>query len=98
MAPVIASKQSSTDFSDKEQVWADNAATSDFFGNVYVCYTDFHSLSGGLNFPLKPMVGVSRDGGLTWTSRQVASPSTATPTGFHQGCTVRTDSHGVVYV
>ena len=83
---------------DKEQVWADNAATSDFFGNVYVCYTDFHSLSGGLNFPLKPMVGVSRDGGLTWTSRQVASPSTATPTGFHQGCTVRTDSHGVVYV
>jgi hypothetical protein len=83
---------------DKEQVWADNAATSDFFGNAYVCYTDFHSFSGGLNFPLKPMVGVSRDGGLTWTTRQVASPSTATPTGSHQGCTVRTDSHGVVYV
>jgi hypothetical protein len=83
---------------DKEQVWADNAATSDFFGNAYVCYTDFHSLSGGNNFPLKPMVAVSRDGGTTWTSRQVAPPTTATPTGSHQGCTVRTDSHGVVYV
>jgi hypothetical protein len=83
---------------DKEQVWADNAATSDFFGNVYVCYTDFHSFSGGNNFPLKPMVAVSRDGGMTWTSRQVAPPTTATPTGSHQGCTVRTDSHGVVYV
>jgi len=83
---------------DKEQVWADNAATSDSFGNVYVCYTDFHSFSGGLNFPLIPMVGVSRDGGTTWSSRQVAPPTTATPVGFHQGCTVRTDSHGVVYV
>src|SRR2546426_3311991 len=83
---------------DKEQVWADNAATSDFFGNVYVCYTDFHSLSGGNNFPLKPMVGVSRDGGVTWSSRQVAPPTTSAPQGSHQGCTVRTDSHGVVYV
>jgi hypothetical protein len=47
---------------------------------------------------LKPMVGVSGDGGMTWTTRQVASPSTAIPRGSHQGCTVRTDSQGVVYV
>src|SRR5205823_14772202 len=57
---------------DQEQVWADNASSSPFFGNVYVCYVDFHSFSGGQSFPLKPMVSVSRDGGVTWKQHQVA--------------------------
>jgi hypothetical protein len=82
---------------DKEQIWADNASSSGFFGNVYVCYSDFHSLSRGHNFALFPTVAVSTDGGQTWTSHHVAPPTTAAPQGFRQGCTVRTDSHGVVY-
>jgi hypothetical protein len=80
---------------DKEQVWADNAATSPFFGRAYVCYTDFHSFSRGHNFAQFPMVAVSADGGLTWKAHRVAPP--ATVSAVHQGCTVRTDSHGNVY-
>ncbi len=80
---------------DKEQVWADNAATSPFFGRVYVCYTDFHSFSRGNNFAQFPSVAVSTDGGLTWTAHHVAPPTTVQA--VHQGCTVRTDSHGAVY-
>jgi len=83
---------------DKEQVWADNAASSRFFGNVYVCYVDYHSFSQGNNFPLKPMVATSTDGGITWKDHQVAPPLTNSQHGALDGCTVRTDSHGVVYV
>jgi hypothetical protein len=82
---------------DKEQIWADNASSSPFFGNVYVCYSDFLSNSRGNGFALFPSVAVSTDGGQTWTSHHVAPPTTAPPQGNHQGCTVRTDSHGVVY-
>ncbi len=82
---------------DKEQVWADNASSSDFFGNAYVCYSNFNSFSRGHNFALFPMVAVSTDGGQTWIAHHVAPPVTAVPHGFRQGCTVRTDSHGNVF-
>jgi hypothetical protein len=82
---------------DKEQIWADNAESSPFFGQVYVCYSDFHSFSGGNAFPLFPMVATSRDGGVTWHAHSVAPPIANAQRGALDGCTVRTDSHGRVY-
>ncbi len=100
-APVIASQQNGSKFSDKEQIWADNAESSPFFGNAYVCYAAFrgNGRGGGTNQPLD--VITSTDGGSTWTDRQVttAANNIHTTNGFgRSGCTVRTDSHGVVYV
>ena len=97
-APVIASKQNSALFSDKEQVWADNAASSSFFGNVYVCYAGFRS-GPSVSQPL--FVITSRDGGESWDQKQVtpATNNTSSKNGFgRSGCTIRTDSTGVVYV
>jgi hypothetical protein len=82
---------------DKEQLWADNAASSPFFGNVYLCFADFHSFSQGKGFPLFADVAVSTDGGVDWKARSVTPPIANTQRGAYDGCTVRTDSNGVVY-
>jgi hypothetical protein len=94
MPPVIASKQSSATFADKEQIWADNAASSRFFGHVYVCYAAFTGLGAA---PL--IVSTSRDGGDTWETKKVTPGHNVAPKQWGQsGCTIRTDSTGVVYV
>jgi hypothetical protein len=98
MNPVLISKQSSTTFSDKEQIWADNAASSPFFGSVYVCWASFRSNSHGQAFPVPLIVARSRDGGATWVSKQVGPAATNGVNQQADGCTVRTDSHGNVYV
>ncbi|MBW8732050.1 MAG: exo-alpha-sialidase [Terrabacter sp.] len=97
-APVIISKQSSTTFSDKEQVWADNAESSRFFGHVYVCWASFRSNSHGNALPTPLIVARSTDGGDSWTTKQVGPATDNGINGQPDGCTVRTDSHGNVYV
>ncbi|HET9323189.1 MAG TPA: sialidase family protein [Gaiellaceae bacterium] len=93
MQPVRVSKQSSATFSDKEQIWADNAASSPNFGNVYVCFANFIGSSAPM------VVATSHDGGSTWAQQNVSPAHNVAAKHFGQsGCTVRTDSDGVVYV
>jgi hypothetical protein len=99
MPPVIASSRTSaTSFEDKEQLWADNAATSPFFGNVYVCVDDYRSNGRGSAFSQTVEVDISSDGGDTWTTKQISTAVTNATLGFHGACSIRTDSAGAIYV
>jgi hypothetical protein len=96
MPPVLASMQSSTTFSDKEQVWADNASSSPFFGNVYVCWANFKGNGRDGAAPL--IVAASSDGGDTWTQHPISAAANNSNVNPMDGCTVRTDSRGNAYV
>jgi hypothetical protein len=99
MAPVLVSHQSSTTFSDKEQVWADNASSSPFFGNVYICWASFRGQEKSANAAPAPLlVAVSSNGGSTWTSSLVSPAANNAQRNPMDGCTVRTDSKGNAYV
>ena len=96
--PVLVSKQSSTTFSDKEQVWADNASSSPFFGTVYVCWASFRGQEKGNAAPAPLIVAVSHDGGDTWAQHQITPSANNGQRNPLDGCTVRTDSRGAAYV
>ncbi len=97
-APVLVSRQSSTTFSDKEQIWADNSAQSPHFGNVYICWASFVGQEKGNAAPAPLEVAVSSDGGDTWTQHPISSAANNSQRNPADGCTVRTDSEGNAYV
>jgi hypothetical protein len=96
--PVVISRQSNTTFSDKSQIWADNASSSPFFGNVYVCWAKFQGQENGNAAPAALQVAISRDGGSTWTVRQISAAANNGQRNPPDGCTIRTDSQGNAYV
>ena len=96
--PVVISRQSSTTFSDKEQISADNASSSPFFGTVYVCWAAFVGQEKGNAAPAPLQVAVSHDGGSTWQQHQISSAANNSQRNPTDGCTVRTDSLGRAYV
>lgn len=96
--PVLISRQSGTTFSDKSQIWADNASSSPFFGNVYVCWASFKGQEKGKAAPAPLQVAVSHDGGATWTQHQISGAANNNQRNPEDGCTIRTDSRGHAYV
>ncbi len=96
--PVLISRQSSTTFSDKSQIWADNASSSRFFGTVYVCWASFVGQEKGNAAPAPLQVAVSHDGGDTWTQHQISAAANNSQRNPEDGCTIRTDSQGNAYV
>jgi hypothetical protein len=103
MPPVPIASTSAAAFADKEQIWADNAASSSHFGNVYVCWGNYRGGPSTGSAAHDLLVAHSTDGGDTWVPVQVAAIPGSASGQFGllsgaSGCTIRTASDGTVYV
>jgi hypothetical protein len=97
-APVIVTKQNGALFSDKDAVWADNASSSAHFGSVYECNIAYRS-SKIKEYSSPLMFTRSTDGGVTFSAPNQLTEAAGNPSQVgRQGCTIRTDSEGTVYV
>ncbi len=98
LPPVVVEDSRSAAFIDKEQLWVDNAASSPFFGNAYMCFSEATG-NQPINYPFPMFAATSTDGGSSWKWKRIArggDPDVGNP--GYVGCTIRTDSHGVVYL
>jgi hypothetical protein len=96
-APVIVSRQNAALFSDHEMIAVDDASSSPFFGNVYVCNAAFRSQEKG-GFPEPIVINTSSNGGTTWRTTQLSQSVDNAVNGGRQDCAVNTASDGTVYV
>jgi hypothetical protein len=101
---LITGSNSAAAFADKEQIWADNAESSRFFGNTYVCFARYvGGPSAGSNAHTLD-VARSTDGGDSWSKLTLVNiPGSSSGLPFFlfsgaSGCTIRTDSSGTVHV
>jgi hypothetical protein len=99
-APVRATtKDNPNTFNDKNSAWADNNPHSPYFGNVYVGFTAFRSITftGNGNEPVE--VSRSTNGGASFSAPDQLSPAGNNGTGNgRQGSDIVTGPDGTVYV
>jgi hypothetical protein len=100
LPPVVISGRPPGDYyADKPALWADNAASSRHFGGVYACWASYRSQDEAERGASSQAILFSRstDGGSTWSQPSPLAPGPLGGTS-RQGCAIRTDSAGGIYV